>query len=273
MATRLGDTIRFQFSFNDAATGAVILTSGTPTATVTKPDGTQATGNCTRLGSTNYWYRDAVTDALGTWLAQGFTADAAAFPETGVAVEQVVAQAAQPTVGEIADGVWDEAISGHLTAGTTGNKLNAASSAGDPWSTELPGEYGDGTAGEILGTLLGDLSASGVTVTSPLADDGTTITVVQGDTYDTDETRAASWDLSDPGYDLSGASAAFATASGFTKALTITGDVLTLELTAAETAAFGVGSVRYQARVTLANGHRLTVAEGSFNVLRQYAAG
>jgi hypothetical protein len=51
---------------------------------------------------------------------------------------------------EIADAVWDEPISGHLTSGTTGNKLNAASAAGDPWSVELPGSYAAGTAGNIL---------------------------------------------------------------------------------------------------------------------------
>jgi len=52
---------------------------------------------------------------------------------------------------EIADAVWDEAISGHLTAGTTGAQLNAAGAGGDPWSTALPGAYGAGTAGKIIG--------------------------------------------------------------------------------------------------------------------------
>ena len=56
-----------------------------------------------------------------------------------------------PTVAQIADGVWDEAISGHLTAGSTGASLNGAGSAGDPWTTTLPGTYGDGTAGKIIG--------------------------------------------------------------------------------------------------------------------------
>jgi len=53
---------------------------------------------------------------------------------------------------EIADAVWDEAISGHLGAGSTGAALNAAGSAGDPWTTPLPGAYGAGTAGYIIGT-------------------------------------------------------------------------------------------------------------------------
>jgi hypothetical protein len=53
---------------------------------------------------------------------------------------------------EIADAVWDEAIAGHLTGGTTGASLNGAGSAGDPWTTALPGAYGAGTAGYIIGT-------------------------------------------------------------------------------------------------------------------------
>lgn len=47
--------------------------------------------------------------------------------------------------------VWDETLAEHLAAGTTGNALNAAGSAGDPWSTALPGAYGAGTAGKIVG--------------------------------------------------------------------------------------------------------------------------
>ncbi len=56
-----------------------------------------------------------------------------------------------PTASAIADQVWDEAISGHLGAGSTGAALNAAGSSGDPWSTPLPGAYGAGTAGKIIG--------------------------------------------------------------------------------------------------------------------------
>lgn len=59
-----------------------------------------------------------------------------------------------PTAGAIADAVWDEALSGHLTAGSTGSSLNAAGSAGDPWATTLPGAYGAGTAGNIIGNNL-----------------------------------------------------------------------------------------------------------------------
>lgn len=62
------------------------------------------------------------------------------------------------TVTSIVNGVWDEPIAGHLTAGSTGNKLNAASSAGDPWATALPGAYTAGQAGKIVGDKLPPLT-------------------------------------------------------------------------------------------------------------------
>ena len=50
------------------------------------------------------------------------------------------------------DAIWDEEITvGHTTADTAGKKLNDAGAAGDPWSTALPGAYGAGTAGKIVG--------------------------------------------------------------------------------------------------------------------------
>lgn len=54
----------------------------------------------------------------------------------------------------IPSAVWDEPIAGHLTAGTTGAELDAAGTAGDPWTALLPGSYGAGTAGKIVGTNL-----------------------------------------------------------------------------------------------------------------------
>lgn len=64
------------------------------------------------------------------------------------------APAAVAGINAIADQVWDEVLSGHLTAGTTGAALNGAGSAGDPWGTALPGAYGAGTAGNIVGNNL-----------------------------------------------------------------------------------------------------------------------
>jgi hypothetical protein len=54
----------------------------------------------------------------------------------------------------LVDLVWDELLSGHADVGSTGAALSAAGGSGDPWSTALPGAYGAGTAGYILGTNL-----------------------------------------------------------------------------------------------------------------------
>jgi hypothetical protein len=69
---------------------------------------------------------------------------------TGAALNGATA----PTAAAVADAVWDEALSGHLSAGSTGEALNAAGGAGDPWITTLPGSYTAGQAGYILGTNL-----------------------------------------------------------------------------------------------------------------------
>jgi hypothetical protein len=58
---------------------------------------------------------------------------------------------AVPTVSQTADQVWDELLSGHTTVGSAGAGLSAAGAAGDPWSTLIPGSYGAGTAGKIVG--------------------------------------------------------------------------------------------------------------------------
>jgi|SRR5882672_882242 len=58
------------------------------------------------------------------------------------------------TSAAVTNAVWDAVLSGHLTAGTTGAALNGAGSAGDPWLTALPGAYGAGSAGNIVGNNL-----------------------------------------------------------------------------------------------------------------------
>ncbi len=78
-----------------------------------------------------------------------------------------------PTAAAIADAVWDEAISGHLTAGSTGNALNAAGSAGDPWSTPLPGAYEEGTAGYLIGNNMPSPGSGSTAWSYQLKDDRT----------------------------------------------------------------------------------------------------
>jgi len=53
----------------------------------------------------------------------------------------------------LAAAVWNALAASFNTAGTMGAKMNSAASAGDPWSTLLPGSYGDGEAGKILSQI------------------------------------------------------------------------------------------------------------------------
>lgn len=88
-----------------------------------------------------------VTGSVGSVATGGITAASIAADAIGAS------ELAADAVAEIADQVWDEVLSGHLTAGTTGAALNGAGSAGDPWGTALPGAYAAGSAGAILGNL------------------------------------------------------------------------------------------------------------------------
>ncbi|MCC7202437.1 MAG: hypothetical protein IT393_07250 [Nitrospirae bacterium] len=141
-----------------------------------------------------------------------------------------------PTAAQIADAVWDEAISGHLTGGSTGEKLNSAASAGDPWSTALPGSYGAGTAGKIVGDNLN------ATVSSRAPESGGNIAAIKTKTdYLPSATAGAAGGLM-----IAGVNAATTFAS-----LTVSG-----------TSTF-TGNVSYAAGITITqsttNGHGISV--------------
>ena len=55
-----------------------------------------------------------------------------------------------PNVSQIAAATRDVDNSNPVP-GSMGDKINAAASAGDPWATVLPGTYGIGTAGDLIG--------------------------------------------------------------------------------------------------------------------------
>ena len=74
--------------------------------------------------------------------------------------------ASAPSAGAVADAVWDETLAGHLGAGSTGEALNAAGAAGDPWTTQLPGGYGAGSAGKIIGDNINATISSRSTLTA-----------------------------------------------------------------------------------------------------------
>lgn len=56
----------------------------------------------------------------------------------------------QATTDQIVAAVWNAIASQYDLSGTMGEKLNAAGTAGDPWTTDLSGYNTSGTAGKIL---------------------------------------------------------------------------------------------------------------------------
>lgn len=96
-----------------------------------------------------------------------------------------------PTASAIADQVWDETLSGHLTAGSTGAALNAANAptaaavADAVWDEALSGHATAGTAGKALsdaatgGTVT--ISYSQVALALAAAVSAGTITLRRGD--------------------------------------------------------------------------------------------
>jgi len=68
------------------------------------------------------------------------------------AVQTDISNLNDPTAAAIADQVWLETLADHSgSSGSTAEALNAAGAAGDPWATALPGAYGAGSAGKIIG--------------------------------------------------------------------------------------------------------------------------
>lgn len=85
------------------------------------------------------------------------TFDVGAITATAIAPDAIgSSELAATAVAEIANAVWDESISGHLTAGSTGLALNSASAptaaaiADAVWDEPLAGHLSAGSTGEAL---------------------------------------------------------------------------------------------------------------------------
>ncbi|MCV5968722.1 hypothetical protein, partial [Lactococcus petauri] len=59
--------------------------------------------------------------------------------------------------------VWGALATAINDPGTAGAALLAAGSAGDPWTTPLPGSYAAGSAGALVGALFNGLTTAQAT--------------------------------------------------------------------------------------------------------------
>jgi len=160
--------------------GIDLANVGSPTTTLNLSGTTISTSQAVAsvsgaVGSVTGNVGGNVTGSVGSVATGGISAtsfaagaiDAAAIAANAIGASELAADA----VAEIADAVWDEAISGHLTGGSTGNALNSAGSAGDPWGTSLPGAYSAGSAGYILGSYLTAAPPTAATIADAVHDE------------------------------------------------------------------------------------------------------
>jgi hypothetical protein len=98
-----------------------------------------------------------------------------------------------PTVGAVADQVWDELLLGHAGAGSAGATLSTAGAAADPLLNVVPGAYAAGTAGYALGKI----GTGQVSVVQAVSADGAMLVLVRGDDYATEVGRSIVFSSSD----------------------------------------------------------------------------
>jgi hypothetical protein len=151
------------------------------------------------------------------------------------------------SVAEIADAVWDEALSGHTTSGTAGAYVRRIGSAA-------------------------------ITVTSPVSTDGD-ITIDQGYDYQSADGRALEWTDDDGSWpDLTDATATFIIEGELEVTGTISNPTgpatITVELTAAQTAALTASStsVDYVIECTTAGSHVILIILGEATIRRRRTA-
>lgn len=91
----------------------------------------------------------AIADLVSTITGTGIISDADEMAYAEI-VAHIYVNQSSATVDQIKAGVWDATAADFNDPGTMGNKMNSAGSAGDPWSTELPGTYTGKQAGKVL---------------------------------------------------------------------------------------------------------------------------
>ena len=111
-------------------------------------------GTGTVAGTTVLTALGNLATALG---GSGTVAGTTVLTAIGTLEAEITVTGGTLTTANVASAVWSALATANNDAGTMGEKLNSASSAGDPWGTALPGAYGAGTAGDIVGNFLEDL--------------------------------------------------------------------------------------------------------------------
>ena len=178
-----------------------------------------------------------------------------------------------PTSEDVADAVWDELLSAHVIAGSSGAYLADSGASADPLLNTVPGSYASGTAGAALGRI----GSGQITTVSPVAQDGD-VETIQGDDYDNAHGRALDWtDDSAAWPELTDATIEVIIGGIVELAgsvVTATGDSkkVRVELTDVQTAAIRPGVHAFQVVATLSDADIVTLVEGNWTCKRRLAA-
>lgn len=165
---------------DDTGTTGVLISSGTGAGQLNLSGG-RADANVLYFGGSVGSFSAGIPAVNVTQIADGtITAakfgagaiDAAAIAADAIGASEVAANAigaselATDAAAEVAGAAWDVTLASHVAAGSTGEALNAAGAAGDPWTTTLPGSYTGSQAGKILSDILADTGTDGVVIAS-----------------------------------------------------------------------------------------------------------
>ena len=150
----------------------LLATNGTgQVASSNLPADYLSTGEQTSLTAINTQTTAAQQQAnmIAALVAQGYTVTRAAKLDNADVATSTRMAAGNVTVGAYSAGtspdalVWNSAAATYNTAGSMGQKVNVAGTAGDPLTAAVPGSYGAGTAGAALGSIANLPTASSIT--------------------------------------------------------------------------------------------------------------
>ncbi len=163
----IDDYVTFAVNTHDPTSGAEIDADAVPSYRIYEDEtGTPIlTGNMAKLDDANtlgfYSERIQLTAANGfendkcyTIRVRAVVGGTAGSATIGIEVIDM------PSVQDVVDGILDELLSAHIIPGSVAAGITGASSAGDPWTTTLPGSYTTGQAGKIIGDRIDALISS-----------------------------------------------------------------------------------------------------------------
>ena len=132
---------------------------------------------------------------------------------------------------------------------------------GDPWSVSTGTDY----ASDTFGGHVKSITAGAVTIVSPVATDGTSITLIRGDDYLNADNRALTFSGDSWPTLTSGAVALIVDVNGtptsYAGVITGAGECY-VELTDTQTAALTPGTYSYDLQATLSGGSVVTLVQG-----------